>query len=142
MHSMVEANVMDEDWAVLLTMMPDRWRELAQETEALKGLRKDKGEADFLRTLLLHLACGYSLRETAVRAREANLADLSDVAVLKRLRARIGSMRCAAGFWKNKPPSPNGSLAYPCVLSTPPSSRSRVRRAAPGASTTACVGRN
>jgi hypothetical protein len=86
MHSMVEANVMDEDWAVLLTMMPDRWRELAQETEALKGLRKDKGEADFLRTLLLHLACGYSLRETAVRAREANLADLSDVAVLKRLR--------------------------------------------------------
>jgi hypothetical protein len=86
MRSMIEANVMDEDWAVLLTMMPDRWRELARETEALKGLRKDKGEADFLRTLLLHLACGYSLRETAVRAREAKLADLSDVAVLKRLR--------------------------------------------------------
>lgn len=86
MSSMDEANVMDEDWAVLLTMMPDRWRELAQETEALKGLRKDKGEGDFLRTLLLHLACGYSLRETAVRAREAKLADLSDVALLKRLR--------------------------------------------------------
>jgi hypothetical protein len=83
---MAEANVMDEDWAVLLTMLPHRWRELAQETGALKGLRKDKGEADFLRTLLLHLACGYSLRETAVRAREAKLADLSDVAVLKRLR--------------------------------------------------------
>jgi hypothetical protein len=83
---MDETNVMDEDWAVLLTMMPDRWRELAQETEALKGLRKDKGEADFLRTLLLHLACGYSLRETVVRAREAKLADLSDVALLKRLR--------------------------------------------------------
>ena len=86
MPSMDEANVMDEDWAVLLTMMPDRWRELAQETKALKGLRKDKGEGDFLRTLLLHLACGYSLRETAVRAREAKLANLSDVALLKRLR--------------------------------------------------------
>ena len=83
---MDEANVMDEDWALLLTMMPDRWRELARETKALKGLRKDKAEGDFLRMLLLHLACGYSLRETAVRAREAKLADLSDVAVLKRLR--------------------------------------------------------
>jgi Transposase DDE domain len=83
---MSEANVMDEDWELLLTMMPVRWRELAGETKALKGLRKDKGAADLLRTLLLHLACGYSLRETAVRAREARLADLSDVAVLLRLR--------------------------------------------------------
>lgn len=77
---------MDEDWALLLSMMPAGWQELARETHALKGLRKDKAEGDCLRTLLLHLACGYSLRETAVRARAANLADLSDVAVLKRLR--------------------------------------------------------
>ena len=83
---MTDSNIMDEDWTLLLSMMPRRWRELARETEALKGLRKDKGEAECLRTLLLHLACGYSLRETAVRAREARLADLSDVAVLKRLR--------------------------------------------------------
>jgi hypothetical protein len=83
---MTESNIMDEDWTLLLSMMPRRWRELARETEALKGLRKDKGEAECLRLLLLHLACGYSLRETAVRAREARLADLSDVAVLKRLR--------------------------------------------------------
>jgi hypothetical protein len=34
----------------------------------------------------MHLGCGYSLRETAVRARLAGLADLSDVALLKRLR--------------------------------------------------------
>lgn len=83
---MTEANVADEDWKVLVSMLPGGWRELARETAALKGLRKDKGEAEYLRTLLLHLACGYSLRETAVRAREAKLAELSDVAVLKRLR--------------------------------------------------------
>jgi hypothetical protein len=46
MRSMIEANVMDEDWAVFLTIMPDRWRELARETEALKGLRKNKSEGD------------------------------------------------------------------------------------------------
>ena len=83
---MLETNVMEEDWPLLLSLLPVRWRELARETNALKGLRKDKDEADYLRILLLHLACGYSLRETAVRAREAGLADLSDVAILKRLR--------------------------------------------------------
>jgi hypothetical protein len=83
---MAQPNVMDEDWAVLLSMMPHGWQELAKETQALKGLRQDKDESVCLRVLLLHLACGYSLRETAVRARSTDLADLSDVAILKRLR--------------------------------------------------------
>jgi hypothetical protein len=34
----------------------------------------------------MHLGCGFSLRETIVRAKNAQLADLSDVAFLKRLR--------------------------------------------------------
>jgi len=52
----------------------------------LKGLRKDKSAENLLRTLLIHLGCGHSLRETVARARQASLADLSDVALLKRLR--------------------------------------------------------
>lgn len=40
-----------------------------------------------LRLLLIHLADGCSLRETVVRAREGGLADISDVALLKRLKA-------------------------------------------------------
>lgn len=83
---MDDPRVMDEDWSLLLSMMPSGWQELARETQALKGLRQDKDASACLRVLLLHLACGYSLRETAVRAREAQLADLSDVALLKRLR--------------------------------------------------------
>jgi len=83
---MDDPRVMDEDWPLLLSMMPSGWQELARETQALKGLRQDKDVSVCLRILLLHLACGYSLRETAVRAREAQLADLSDVALLKRLR--------------------------------------------------------
>jgi hypothetical protein len=81
-----EVNAMDEDWSLLVSMLPARWRELARETGATKGLRQDKDEESCLRILLLHVACGYSLRETAVRAREAHLAELSDVALLKRLR--------------------------------------------------------
>lgn len=76
----------DDDWRVLVSFFPANWRQLASETNALKGLRKDKSEEKLLRTLLMHFACGYSLRETVVRARKARLVDLSDVALLKRLR--------------------------------------------------------
>jgi len=75
-----------DDWDVLMSLLPVNWRETAVSTGALKGLRKDKSPASLLRTLLIHVACGYSLRETAVRARRADLASLSDVALLKRLR--------------------------------------------------------
>ncbi|MEO5378085.1 MAG: hypothetical protein H7832_09945, partial [Magnetococcus sp. DMHC-6] len=39
-----------------------------------------------MRLLFMHLGLGYSLRETAARGRAGNLADVSDVALLKRLR--------------------------------------------------------
>lgn len=78
--------MMDEDWNVLVSFFPERWQELAISTGALKGLRQDKSADNLLRTLLIHIACGYSLRETVVRAKEAGIADLSDVALLKRLR--------------------------------------------------------
>ena len=77
---------MDEDWELLVSFLPSDWRELAERTGALKGLRKYKSVDNLLRMLLIHLGCGHSLRETVVRARQANLADLSDVALLKRLR--------------------------------------------------------
>ena len=77
---------MDEEWAVLRSFLPAGWEELGRSSGALKGLRKDKSAEAVLRVLPLHLGCGHSLRETAVRARKAGLAQLSDVALLKRLR--------------------------------------------------------
>jgi hypothetical protein len=82
----MEVQELDEDWDVLASFFPANWRETAVRTRALKGLRKDKSVEDLLRTLLIHLGCGYSLRETVVRAREAGLADISDVALMKRLK--------------------------------------------------------
>jgi hypothetical protein len=79
-------NAADENWELLRSFFPENWRELAHQSGALKGLRQDKDEENLLRVLLLHLGCGFSLRETVVRARQANLAELSDVALLKRLR--------------------------------------------------------
>jgi len=77
---------MEEDWSILLSFFPDNWAELATSTGALKGLRKDKDAENYLRTLLIHVGCGYSLRETVARAKMAKLADISDVALVKRLR--------------------------------------------------------
>ncbi len=83
---MQEPNAAEEDWKLLTTFFPARWEALAAETDALKGLRQDKSAEKFLRVLMLHVGCGFSLRETVTRAQQASLADLSDVALLKRLR--------------------------------------------------------
>ena len=81
---------MREDWWLLVSFLPSNWRELAASTGALKGLRKDKSAENLLRVLLLHLGCGHSLRETVVRARKAGLAELSSVALWKRLKKSRG----------------------------------------------------
>ena len=79
-------NALAEDWELLMSFFPADWRRQGQTCGALKGLRQDKSAESYLRVLLLHLGCGFSLRETIVRAQQAGLADLSDVALLKRLR--------------------------------------------------------
>jgi hypothetical protein len=83
---MAIANASNEDWKLLVSFFSPQWKELGQVTGALKGLRQDKNEQNCMRTLLLHLGCGFSMRETVVRARQARLAELSYVALLKRLR--------------------------------------------------------
>src|SRR5258707_13063510 len=78
--------VMAEDWKVLTSFFPENWKELARESGALKGLRQDREAENCLRVLLLHVGCGFSLRETALRAGEGGLARLSGGALFKRLR--------------------------------------------------------
>jgi hypothetical protein len=82
----MEVKMITEDWQVLLSFFPDNWVELASTNDIIKGLRKDKAVENYIRTLLIHIACGYSMRETVTRARLAGLANISDVALLGRLR--------------------------------------------------------
>lgn len=76
----------DQDWNVLTSFFPRNWRNLASECGAVSRLRGFASEEALLRTLLLHVARGYSLRECSVRAAHAKIAKVSDVAILKRLR--------------------------------------------------------
>jgi len=86
MWTMQVHNAADEDWELLTTFFPAEWRHLAHTTGALKGLRQDKDEENYLRVLMLHFGCGLSMRETVTRAKEAQLAEISSVALFKRLR--------------------------------------------------------
>jgi Transposase DDE domain len=79
-------NAAQENWQTVLSLFPALWRERAGETGAVERLRGFSSAEALLRTLLLHIANGFSLRETAVQAKLAHLANVSDVALLKRLR--------------------------------------------------------
>src|ERR1700745_737020 len=75
-----------EDWQIVLRVLPSGWQDKARELGALRRHREFSDAATLLRVLLIHLAEGCSLRETAVRAAEGQLVTVSDVALLKRLR--------------------------------------------------------
>jgi len=80
-----------DDWQFLLTFLPAGWQDQAKALGAIQRCRKFGQPETLLRTLFIHLADGCSLRETAVRAKHGNIVDISDVALLKRLKA--------AGAW-------------------------------------------
>jgi hypothetical protein len=76
-----------EDWQILLKMFPANWRDLAKSSKAVvRKLRSFENEESIMRALLLHIAGGYSLRETSTRLKMSNIANVSDVALLKRLQ--------------------------------------------------------
>jgi len=79
-------SALHENWRILLKMFPADWEELGRRTGAVKRLRGFASLEALLRTLLLHVGCGWSLRETAVQAKLGGIADVCDVTLLTRLR--------------------------------------------------------
>jgi hypothetical protein len=80
-----------EDSKVLVSLFPPGCQQAASRSGGVDRLRGFSSPEALLRTLLLQVGLGYSLRETAVRAKLAQWADVSDVALLKRL--------CNSGEW-------------------------------------------
>jgi len=77
-----------DEWDVVRQFLPEGWSEQAHKTGAWRrSPRAFKDPDTLLRVLMMHLAAGYSLTETATRARQSGLAHVSSVAVHKRLRA-------------------------------------------------------
>ena len=104
-----------EDWQILLALFPSGWEDLGRSTGAVARLRGFKSLNDLFRTLLLHVGCGWSLRETAVQAKLAGIADVSDVTLLNRLRQAEDWLRqLCQGLWKE-----NGVNLEPALKGRP-----------------------
>jgi hypothetical protein len=80
-------NLLAEEWEFLTEFLPEDWRERAHTTGALRRARGIPSADCLLQLILMHTATGLSLRQTVVRASQQHLADISDVALLKRLRS-------------------------------------------------------
>ena len=76
-----------ENWEILCSFLPPDWAEQARLLGAMRRARYISDPGTVLRILLLHLATGCSLAETAARASASGLAQISAVGVFKRLRA-------------------------------------------------------
>lgn len=76
-----------DDWAVIRQFLPTGWQRQARRLGALRRVRQIRGPTLLLRALLVHLAGGYSLVETATRLREAGCCRISSVSLFQRLQA-------------------------------------------------------
>ena len=74
-------------------ILPPGWEKKAKESKAWSGayVQKFLDPSTLFRVLLMHIT-GSSLRQTAVQAKVGGVVDVSDVAILKRLK------KCHAWF--------------------------------------------
>ena len=83
---MIKPTLNDGNWDYVLTLLPADWQALAKTSGGVRRLRGAQSLSSLLRTLLLHVAHGCSLRTTSVVAKAAGWANMSDVALLNKLR--------------------------------------------------------
>lgn len=76
-----------DDWSLIQRLLPSGWEAQAKVCGALRRTRVIRDAPTLLRILLVHLADGCSLAETAARAAELGWCRISVVAIIKRLRA-------------------------------------------------------
>src|ERR1041385_8849130 len=99
------------DWDLVKRLLPNDWQLSARQCGALRRTRNVDSAETLLRLILLHVAGGLSLRQTVVRAEAFGWATLSDMALLKRLRAAtnwLESLCWSMWAWEWPPDSAGG----------------------------------
>lgn len=93
-----------DDWQLVCQLLPPDWQKQANCLGALRRARGFTDAAVLLRVLLVHLAGGCSLKETATYARQAGWCHVSPVALFRRLRAAEQWLRWLANaLWQRHP---------------------------------------
>lgn len=112
--------LMDE-WGVVERLLPEGWQAAAREQGAFRRARYIKDPATLLRVLLFHAVNDAGLRQSVALLNAAGVADLSQVALFKRLRS-AGSWLAfiAAGLCEKlrDRPRPNGAMRLRVVDGT------------------------
>jgi hypothetical protein len=75
-----------DEWAILRQWLPEDLQGLAVQSGFFKRKRGLQDPEGWLRLILMHVAGGLSLKQTTVRARELGVAQVSSVALHKRLK--------------------------------------------------------
>ena len=83
-------DALPEEWEILRDWLPEDLNGLAREHQFFLRARGLTDAERWLRLILMHVAGGLSLEQTALRARELGLAEISGVALFKRLRRAQG----------------------------------------------------
>jgi hypothetical protein len=92
-----------DDWAVVRQFLPLGWEDAARRLGALRRARSISDADVLLRLLMVHLVDGCSLKETALRARQAGWCSISSVALFKRLRVAEQWLRwLAEQLWQRQ----------------------------------------
>jgi hypothetical protein len=89
----------ERDWDRVQALMPLDLETTAREEKALQRRRKVQRGSDLLRLVLGYAVCDWSLRLTGAWATLIGLGNLSDVAVLKRLRGCRPWLGRILGAW-------------------------------------------
>ncbi len=76
----------NDEWRVIETLLPAGWKVAAREQKAIRRARYLSEPAALLRLLLFHAVNDGGLRETVAQARASGIAQMSQVALFKRLR--------------------------------------------------------
>jgi len=93
--------------------MPENLDSLCVSKLAMSRRREISNAGDYLRLCMAYSLCDMSLRQTAAWAAATHLADISDVAVLKRLRAAAPWLGAVVAEWLYQRGLTQDTPAYP-----------------------------
>jgi hypothetical protein len=101
-----------DEWGVIEKLLPAGWKEAARSQGAFRRARYLRDPAPLLRLLLFHAVNDGGLRETVAQARASGIVEMSQVALLKRLRTAGDWLAWIAGelcrTFRERPRVPQG----------------------------------
>lgn len=104
----MKTDAKNESWRLMLEELPRGWKKYGVECGAVKRLRGMRDMETLMRVLMVHVGGGVSLRTAVTMARAARWANVSPVALWKRLRAAEGWFHGIVRAWTDGREGPYG----------------------------------